>query len=132
MKKFAVYVYVEGWEQKPFSRAFEASCLAEAIEKCAKGLARDEHLCSDKDGNVWWKIVDESNEFDECPCCRMMRELKNREEILKSREKELSEKRELELNALINEIFDDGLKDLSESFDLLRQASKNLKNFDKR
>ena len=131
MKKFAVYVYVEGWEQKPFSREFEAYSPVEAIEKCVKGLAKDEHLCPSQDGNVWWRIIDESNDFCGCPCCRRMRELKIREEILKSRENEIAEKRELELNAIINEIFMGGLKNLSESFDLLRQASKNLKNFDK-
>ena len=58
MKKFAVYVYADGWEQKPFSRAFEAYCPAEAIEKCVKGLAKDEHLCPSQDGNVWWRMIE--------------------------------------------------------------------------
>ena len=53
MRKYAVYVYVDGWHQRPFSRCVEAKDKAEAIEKVARGLKADEHLMDTIYGDPW-------------------------------------------------------------------------------
>lgn len=57
--EYNVFVYVDGWEQKPFSRKFMAGSGEEAVGMCRNSLKEDEHLFLKEDGSPFFTVEEE-------------------------------------------------------------------------
>lgn len=55
MNEYYIYVYVDGWAQRPFSRKFLANTKEDAIEQCKSSLKEDEHFKLKADGSIWFR-----------------------------------------------------------------------------